>query len=129
MIFESENDWSQFLQGLILSIAILFSGGKIIATLLSIFSLLLGCYYAFGKKIIFYDSYFYFKTFFSKGRIEIKDIAYIEFNSGFLGKSFFTIFLKNEKKMKAYCSGDNRLVLKKIIELKNIKLTSKWSEL
>ena len=129
MLFESEYDWSQFLQGLIVSIALVFSGGNIVATLLSFFIFFLGCYYAFGQKIIFFDSYFCYKTFFSKTNIEITDVEYIEFNPGFLGKSFFTIVLNNKKKMKAFCSGSNRLILKKIIINKNIKLTSKWSEL
>lgn len=129
MIFESENDWSQFLQSLIICIAILFSGGNLIATFLAIFLLFLGCYFAFGKKVIFYDSYFYYKTFFTKSKYEIKDIKNIEFNPGFLGKSFFTIILKNNKKFKAFCSGDNRQILKEMITTKNIKLTSKWSEL
>ena len=57
MIFESEYDWSQFLQGLIVSIALVFSGGNIVATLLSFYIFFLGCYYAFGQKIIFFDSY------------------------------------------------------------------------
>ena len=117
MIFESEYDWSQFLQGLIVSIALVFSGGNIVATLLSFFIFFLGCYYALGQKIIFFDSYFCYKTFFSKTNIEITDVEYIEFNPGFLGKSFFTIVLNN----KNYNSYTFVMVTFRIkYELKNI---------
>ncbi len=122
MIFKSENDWLQFAQGIAISVAVLFSGGNFVSILLAVFLFLLGLYYAFGKKITIYDSYFTYSTFFSKLKFEIDEIKFLEFKSGFLGNSFFILVLKDNKKMKGFCTGHNIEKLKKIAISKRIKV-------